>query len=230
MAYADQKAGNGRIVALIIVGLLHVLIGYAFISGLAYKYVKKAVEDTETFDVEEPPPPPEEIPPPPPPPDQPQPQSPPPVVTPPPIVQNPNPPPVQMQTQTNPPPSYVPIPTAGPPAPPAPVAPPAPPAPVISKAAGPRSDPATWFTNDDYPASALNSGDEGVTAIAWDINTQGRVENCRVTASSGSAALDRATCATLQRRARFTPALDQSGNPIRSTGSRRVRWTMPADR
>ncbi|WP_430634687.1 hypothetical protein [Sphingomonas hankookensis] len=64
MAYADQKAGSGRIVALIIVGILHVVIGYAFISGLAYKYVKKVTEDTETFDVEEPPPPPEEIPPP----------------------------------------------------------------------------------------------------------------------------------------------------------------------
>ena len=67
MAYADQKAGPGRIVAIAVVALLHVLIGYAFISGLAYKYVKKQVEDLDTFDIVEPPPPPEEVPPPPPP-------------------------------------------------------------------------------------------------------------------------------------------------------------------
>lgn len=230
MAYADQKAGSGRIVALIIVGILHVVIGYAFISGLAYKYVKKVTEDTETFDVEEPPPPPEEIPPPPPPPEQPQPQSPPPVVTPPPIVRTQAPPPVVIQSVTTPPPAYNPIPTAGPPAPPAPVAPPAPPAPVVSKAAGAKGDPAQWITNDDYPPSALNSGDEGVTGIAWDINAQGRVENCRVTSSSGSAALDRAACSAITRRGRYSPALDQSGNAIRSSSSRRVRWQLPADR
>ena len=93
MAYADQKAGPGRIVAIAVVALLHVLIGYAFISGLAYKYVKKQVEDLDTFDIVEPPPPPEEVPPPPPPPPDQTPQSPPPVVTPPPIVRVQTPPP-----------------------------------------------------------------------------------------------------------------------------------------
>lgn len=228
MAYADQKAGPGRMVAIVIVAILHVLIGYAFISGLAYKYVKKQVEELETFDIVEPPPPPEELPPPPPPEDVPPPQSPPPVVTPPPIVRVNTPPPVQMQTTTTPPAVYNPIPTAGPPAPPAPAAPPAPPVPVVSKAAAARGNPADWITNDDYPASALRGEEQGTSAIAWEINPQGRVVNCRVTSSSGSSALDRAACSALSRRGRYTPALDQNGNPIASpTQTRRVVWRLP---
>src|SRR5687768_2774094 len=84
MAYADQKMSNGRIAAIVIVALLHALLGYAFITGLAYNVIKKAAEDLKTFDVVEEPPPPEEEPPPPPP--DVQPVQPPPVVSPPPIV------------------------------------------------------------------------------------------------------------------------------------------------
>ena len=142
---------------------------------------------------------------------------------PPPIVNTP----VQappMQTTTVIPPSQ----PVYPPTPPAPPSPPAPPAPVINKAAGAKGDPAQWVSTDDYPPSSLRSQEEGTSAIAWDINTQGRVENCRVTSSSGSSALDRAACAAITRRGRYSPALDQAGNPIRSSSSRRVTWRMPA--
>ena len=71
MAYADQKMSSNRIIAMVVVALIHAVIGYAFVTGLAYQYVKKAQEKLTTFEVEEPPPPPEEVPPPPPPPDQP---------------------------------------------------------------------------------------------------------------------------------------------------------------
>ena len=70
MAYADQKMSTNKLVALIIVAILHVLVAYALVTGLAYSAVKKLKERVETFDVEEEKPPEEE--PPPPPPDQPQ--------------------------------------------------------------------------------------------------------------------------------------------------------------
>ena len=60
MAYADQKMSGGKVVAIVIVALIHAVIGYAFVTGLAYKYVKKATEKMDVFDVEEPPPPPPE--------------------------------------------------------------------------------------------------------------------------------------------------------------------------
>jgi len=80
MAYADQQMSGSRIVAIIIVALIHVALGYALVTGLAYSAFKKAVERVTTVDIEEPPP---EEEPPPPPPDEVVP--PPPVAPPPPI-------------------------------------------------------------------------------------------------------------------------------------------------
>jgi periplasmic protein TonB len=121
----------------------------------------------------------------------------------------------------------VPRPVLAPPAPPAPPPPPPPPVPVVSKAAGPKGDPSRFITNDDYPPRALREGAEGTTRISWDINTQGRVENCRVVSSSGNSELDEAACRAMTRRGRFSPALDQAGKPIKSTQSRNVRWQIP---
>lgn len=227
MAYVDQKMSSGKVVAIVIVALIHIALGYAFVTGLAYQYVKKASEKLNTFDVEPPPPPPPPDEPPPPPPDTPM--QPPPVVSPPPIVQNPNPPPVVVATVPTPPQVYVPTPIAAPPAPPAPVSPPAPAPSVVSKAAGPKGNPADWITQDDYPPSSLRSNEEGTSVIAWTINAQGRVENCRTTTSSGSSALDRAACQAITRRGRYTPAQDASGSPMSTTQSRRVVWKMPKE-
>jgi len=222
MAYADQKMSSGKVVAIVIVALIHAALGYAFVTGLAYQYVKKAQEKLNTFDVEEPPPPPPDEPPPPPPD---QPMTPPPVVSPPPIVQNPNPPPVVIATVPTPPPVFVPTPVAAPPAPPAPPAP----STVVSKAAGAKGDENSWFGTDDYPASAIRAGEQGTVAITWTINAAGRVENCRVTQSSGSDALDRQTCSSITRRGRYSPAVNVTGQPIATTRSRRVKWVLPAD-
>ena len=54
MAYADQQMSGNRVVAIIIVALIHVAIGYALITGLAYSAVKKAIERVTTVDIEEP--------------------------------------------------------------------------------------------------------------------------------------------------------------------------------
>ena len=224
MAYTDQKMSGSKVVAIVIVALIHALLGYAFVTGLAYQYVKKVTGDLNTFDVEPPPPPPPPDEPPPPPPDQPN-LPPPPttVVVPPPVVVTPSPAPAI--TTSN----IIPLsqPTA-PPAPPAPPSPPAPPAPpAVSKAAGAKGNPASWVSVDDYPPSAIRAGEQGAVAMRWDINAQGRVENCTVTTSSGSPALDRAACAAMTRRGRYSPALDQNGNPMRSSATQRIRWTLP---
>ncbi|WP_085810134.1 energy transducer TonB [Sphingomonas sp. TZW2008] len=221
MAYSDQKMSGSKVVAIVIVALIHAALGYAFVTGLAFQYVKKVSEKLNTFDVEEPPPPPPDEPPPPPPD---VPMTPPPVVAPPPIVSTPSQAPV-IQSVPTPPPVYIPTPVA-PPAPPPP-APPAPP--VVSKAAGAKGDPAQWITNDDYPPSSIRAEEEGTTAIKWTINTQGRVENCVVTASSGSNALDQAACRALTRRGRYAPATDATGNPIATTQTRRVVWRLPRE-
>ena len=227
MAYADQKTSSGKIVALIIVAIIHAALGYAFVTGLAYKYVKQATEKLNTFDVEEPPPPPPPEEPPPPPPEQPD-LQPPPVVSPPPIVRNPNPPPVVISSVPTPPPVYVPTPIAAPPAPPAPpAAPPAPPR--VSQKAGLRGNPGQYFSDDAYPPAAIRAGAQGRVVASLDVGPDGRVANCTVTASSGNSDLDNTTCRIARSRVRFTPAKDDSGNNIASKFTLPVTWRLPED-
>lgn len=211
MAYADQQMSTRRIAAIGIVALLHAALGYAFVTGLAYNVIKKMPTVLETFDVQEAKPPEEEPPPPPPDID----------VPPPPIAP---PPEVVVQTMAPPPPVVMSIPT-----PPVISAPP--PAPVVSQAVGasPKGKRANWITTEDYPGSAQRANEEGTTAIRVQIDGEGKVTTCAVTSSSGSAALDDATCKLYQRRARFNPAKDAAGNPIATTYSDRVRWQLPRD-
>lgn len=216
MAYGEQKLSTGRITSIAVVGLLHVALGYAFVTGLAYQVIKKAPTILETFDVVEEQPPEQEPPPPPPEPDT---APPPPIDTPPPIV---------APVVAAPPPMVLP---PSPPAPP-PVITAPPPPPVVAPppqpvAASPRGNPSTWVTNDDYPSDALRREEQGVTAYRLEIGTDGRVTGCSVTTSSGSQSLDDAACRYLTRRARFNPAKDGSGNPTNAVYSGRVRWQMP---
>jgi protein TonB len=222
MAYADQKMSTNKLVALIIVALLHVLVGYALVTGLAYSAVKKLKERVETFDVKEEKPPEE---PPPPPPDQPE-NPPPPIVAPPPAVQL-NAPASQVQTvQEAAPLPPAPVFTAAPPAPPAP--PPAPPAPKFSaKPAAPKGNPGDWATSDDYPARALREEREGTTRFRVTVGPDGKVTDCQVTASSGSPDLDEAACKNITRRARFAPAVDTNGSPTTGSYSNAIRWVIP---
>ena len=217
MSYADQKMSGSRIVAIVIVALIHAALGYAFVTGLAYQYVKKVSEKLNTFDVDEPPPPPPDEPPPPPPD---IPLTPPPVVAPPPIVMTPSPP-VVIATVPTPPPVFIPTPVA-PPAPP-----PAPPPPRVSKAAGLKGNPGQYFGTDNYPPSAVRAGESGRVVAKLSVGTDGRVTACSVTSSSGSSALDQATCRIAQSRVKFTPAKDDSGAPIASVFTLPVRWVLP---
>ena len=203
MAYADQRMSGNKIIAIIIVALIHVAIGYALITGLAYNAVKKAIERVTTVDIEEEVP--EEEEPPPPPPDEIVP--PPPVAPPPPINVSVAPPPIQT-VQTPPPPAPV-IPIARPAPPPAP-----------SKARGVTPDGlARWSARiqENYPPRAVRDEIEGRVGVRVSVGPNGRVADCSVTSSSGSPVLDDAACSGMRSYARFNPALDAAGNPI--TGS-----------
>ena len=223
MSYANRRQmSSNRTVAIIIVAILHVLLGYALVTGLAYSAIKKAAEDLKTFDVEdEPPPPPDE--PPPPPEDIPQVEPPP--MAPPPMVrstvsQNT----VQTSVIPNPAPSPIPLPTRVAPPPPLP-----PPAPRVSQAAKAKGSLPGLFSTDDYPGDAIRSEQQGTTAVRLTIDGSGRVSGCSVTSSSGSRSLDDATCRIIRSRARYTPAKDQAGSPISDTDSVRIRWVLPED-
>ena len=217
MAYADQQMSGNRMVAIVIVALIHIALGYALITGLAYDAVKKVVERVTTVDVSEPPPPPDE-PPPPPPKDAPPP---PPVAPPPPMNISVAPPPIQTVTTIPPPrPPAVIIP------PPAPVAPPPPPPPPKRANPIPKGNPGRWVSNDDYPSRAIREEAQGTVRFSLTVGPDGRVSGCSVTGSSGNSTLDDTACRLLRQRARFDPKLDSNGNPTTGTWASSFKWQL----
>ncbi len=220
MAYADQEVSGNKIAAFVVVALLHLALGYALVTGLAYEGFKQVVKKVTTVDIKkdepkkEPPPPPKKM------------AAAPPIVAPPPKinVSNVSPP---VTTVTTPPPPAPPVLVV---APPGPAAPPPPPPPKFTpKSAQPKGNPGNWATTNDYPTRALREEREGVTGFRVTVGTDGRATGCDVTSSSGSADLDQATCSNVMRRARFTPATDGEGNPTTGSYSSRVRWVIPKE-
>ena len=213
MAYADQQMSGNRITALIIVALIHVFVGYALVTGLAYSAVQQVIKKVTTVDIKK-----EEEKKPPPPPPPPKNAPPPPIVAPPPPINIAPAPPV-IQTVSAPPPIVL--------APPAPVAPPPPR--FSPNGAAPKGNPATGVTTEDYPGRALRENRSGTTGFRLSVGPDGRVTGCEVTSSSGSEDLDQATCTYASRRARFAPATDGEGQPTSGSFASRVKWVIPKD-
>jgi periplasmic protein TonB len=215
MAYADQEMSTTRMVSIGVVAVLHVVLGYALVTGLAYNAAMQVFEDLQTFDVKEekqkeeekPPPPPKDV------------ELPPPPKNLPPPPQTNNPPPIPPQAPAPPPPPPAP-PT--PPAPPPPAPPPAPPPPRVATKAVLKSG---SISDDDYPPSASRNEESGTSVASYTIGTDGRVTNC--SASGASASLDAETCKLIIRRFKFRAAVGSDGNPIAENRTQRVRWQLP---
>lgn len=204
MAYADQTMSGNRITALVIVAIIHIVVGYALVTGLAYEAAKKVMQKVTTIDIEEevkkeetppPPPPKKDLPPPP-------------IVAPPPMVNlAPAPPPVTVVDTPPPPPPIV---LAPPPS--------APPPPSQARRAMAKGQ-ANWARRiqDNYPSDALRAEKEGRVGVRVTIGPDGRVTACSVTSPSGTSSLDAAACDGMTRYARFDPALDDAGHPTTGT-------------
>lgn len=221
MAYADQEMSKNRLVAIIIVGLIHVALGYALITGLAISAVQEVVARVTTVDIDEPEPEPVEEPPPPPEPDT---TPPPPVAPPPPINIAPAPPPIRVQPNIPPPapPARI-VPPAAPPAPP-----PAPPPPPSQARPVERDNFNRWAVRiqEAYPSRAIRRELEGNVGVSVVIGADGRVQSCSVAQSSGESILDEAACEGMERYARYEPALDAAGNPTTGRDSLTIVYRL----
>ena len=226
--FAQQQRNPGRhTIGIGIVLALHLLLGWAVVSGLAQRVVDVIKAPIETKIIEEtkppPPPPPENLPPPP------KFAPPPPSFVPPPEIQvNPPPTPAPTITVTReaPPPAPVTI----SPAPPAPAAPPAPPAaprmparPAIAnvQACAPK--------NEDYPAAAVRTEATGTTRISFTVGADGKLASAQVARSAGPTRehkmLDRLALAKLSECA-FRPGSDENGRPVGGTFEVEYVWKL----
>ena len=218
MAYADQSMSGNRITALVIVALIHVALGYALVTGLAYEGYKKVMQSVTTVDIkeevkkEEPPPPPKKLD----------------------ITaaadrraaaedqrhgtaagdrngaRAPPPPPPHRH------PAAAAVRAAA-----AAVLSPRAHRQGQSRAAGqrPTTIPRARCVK-NAKASPASASPSGLTA-------RSPIARSPVPAAIGD--LDEAACANIRRRARFTPAMDGEGQPTTVSYSNRVRWVIPKD-
>ena len=225
MSYAQRKPiGASRTFAIAIVAVIQASLGYAIVTGLACTAVQKAPDGLKTFNVEV------VLPPPP----EPRPAleeavgRQPPVSAPLPTIRADAAAPLVMPTM----PAVLPLEVTPEPVsiPPVPVNPArsSPPLPAIATVP-PRSatgDLQRLFRAADYPLAALARKEQGSVTVRLTVGVMGRVGACDVTSSSGSRALDSASCQILQSRALFTPARDSSGNSTTATVHQEIRWRL----
>src|SRR3954471_8650405 len=81
----------------------------------------------------------------------------------------------------------------------------------------PKGDLRALFSADDYPADAVYRNQGGSSQFLLLIDEKGLVAGCHVQKPSGIPVLDAMGCQVLRRRAKFTPARDRNGKPVRST-------------
>jgi periplasmic protein TonB len=124
--------------------------------------------------------------------------------------------PQPVPTLVIPEPGPVVVPKADPPSPPKKVEP-----------ARARANLASYVSDEDYPSSAIRNEEQGTTRFRLGVGADGRVTECTVTRSSGSSALDAATCRLMKSRARFSPARDSGGRPVSDSVASGIRWVLP---
>ena len=234
MSYVDRAPmARKNLTGLGVVALLHVVLAWALLNGLARKIVDVVKAPIETKIIEEvkppPPPPPDNLPPPP------KLAAPPPSFVPPPEVQIANPPPMAPAitvTKEAPPPAP-PVAIAPPPAPapapaaPAPPPPPPAPAPKVTPVAA-KIDVATC-EKPAYPAAALRAEVMGTSKIRFTVDANGVVSKAEVATSAGSGRearlLDNAAIDALSK-CRFKPGIDEHGKLVGGTTVVEYVWKI----
>jgi protein TonB len=212
MNYAErQRDPTKHLVGLIMVALLHALLIYALITGLARRVVEVLKKPIETKIVEEakPPPPPEAPPPPPPK-----------LTTPPPPF---IPPPEVNIAVTPPPAATITAVTNTPPPPVAAIAPQPPPTHVAVRTA-PVIDAARNCAKPEYPPASARAEETGTVTVRFLIDESGKAVKSEVLRSSGHRRLDEAARQALGL-CQFKPGtLD--GKPIQSQADIQYVWKL----
>lgn len=208
----DGKEPAKSFTGITVVVLLHVVVVYALMTGLARKVVEVIKQPIETKIIEEVKPPPKDIPPPPPPPPK-LAAPPPPFIPPPEIMVQAPPPPNTIAAVSNVKPDN---PVLPPPQRTAPAAPAAVNVPAVvdfSSCAKP-----------EYPRKALRNEETGTVTLQFLIGVDGHVVESKIERSSGSRDLDNAARSALSL-CRFKPGL-ADGKPQQSWTKVQYVWKL----
>ena len=95
---------------------------------------------------------------------------------------------------------------------------------ALTHPASPIGDQGNWLRTADFPTNSVWKGESGLVRIRLDIEPDGSVSNCRVLYRTNPDSFADLTCKLMKERARFTPALDAAGRPVKSLYLTQIRW------
>lgn len=79
---------------------------------------------------------------------------------------------------------------------------------------------------DDYPEQAVREEDTGQATVMLLVDETGKVADCQLQKTSGNASLDAMTCIAFIKRARFRPARDAAGKPMKDVFYQSIAWRI----
>jgi TonB family protein len=83
-----------------------------------------------------------------------------------------------------------------------------------------------WFDADDYPKSMVASNKQGIVNFRLLIDPTGKPESCHIQVSTRPKEFDDVVCRGMMKRAKFHPALDAEGKPVRSYYQNTIRFYL----
>lgn len=98
---------------------------------------------------------------------------------------------------------------------------------TISSKPVPTKSPGQWITANAYPDRALMRGEQAIIYFRLMVDADGQPESCHIQQSGYSKEFDEAVCGSLMKNARFKPALDAEGKPMKSYFRTTVIFKIP---
>lgn len=96
----------------------------------------------------------------------------------------------------------------------------------LTRKALPTSPSSGWFSPNDYPNDMVRGGYEGNVNFRVIVDATGAPLSCHVQSSTRPQAFDDVVCRQVMKRARFHPALDAAGKPIKSYWRQSVHFRL----
>ena len=81
----------------------------------------------------------------------------------------------------------------------------------------------------DLPLDMIPIGTEATVGVRYRVEIDGRVSDCRIARSSGNARLDALTCQLIQKRFRFDPSRDETGQKTWAEIIENHTWSFDHD-
>lgn len=94
----------------------------------------------------------------------------------------------------------------------------------LTRPPAPIDSPQKWMSDSDYPGMSAALGHNGIVQFRLNVDAQGKVAGCFILARTSPDDFADITCRAMTRRARFTPALDAQGKPVRSFFISKIFW------